>query len=164
MLTKPIDRLLFAQGGRCFFCQRTLTREDASVEHLVATSNGGSNDPGNCVACCKALNALLGDISLKEKLRVILNQRGEFRCPNGVAAKPPAQQIAAQKLPLVVKDLCRRGTARPRTVKTLRNTIGVLFQKKLTEDEISMLLTRLQSQGIISISGTKVTYALPKTA
>ncbi len=83
MPTKSIDRLLFAQGGLCFFCQRTLSPAEASVEHLVATANGGRNDPDNTVACCKALNALLGHMSLKEKLRVVLNQKGEFRCPNG---------------------------------------------------------------------------------
>ena len=73
MPTKPIDRLLFAQGGLCFFCQQMLSPTEASVEHLVATSNGGSNDLDNCVACCKAPNTLLGSMSLKEKLRVMLN-------------------------------------------------------------------------------------------
>jgi HNH endonuclease len=162
MPTKPIDRLSFEQGGCCFFCQRTLATADASVEHLVAISNGGSNDPANCVVCCKALNALLGRMSLKEKLRVILNQRGEFKCPNGVPVKPPAQQSTEQRVALIVKDLRKRGTARPGTVERLSNTIAMLFQKKkLTKPEISLLLKRLESQGIISVSGTKVTYAQP---
>lgn len=163
MPTKPIDRLLFEQGGRCFFCQQTLATADASVEHLVATSNGGGNDSGNCVACCKALNALLGRLSLKEKLRVVLNQKGEFKCPNGAAArsKPTAHQTTAQKLALVVADLRKRGTARPRTLKTLSSTVSALFQKQLAEPEVAALLNKLQAQGIISVSGTKVTYELP---
>lgn len=164
MPTKPIDRLLFAQGGLCFFCQRTLTPVDASVEHLVATANGGSNNPDNTVACCKALNALLGRMSLKEKLRVVLNQKGEFRCPNGNVADAPKSthhQIAAQRLALVVEDLHKRGTSRPRTVKTLSSTISAMFQKKLTEQEVAALLGKLQAQGIISVVGTKVSYALP---
>jgi hypothetical protein len=45
----------------------------------------------------------------------------------------------------------------------LRNTIHVRFQKKLTEREISWLLTRLEAQGIISVSGKKVTYSLQPT-
>lgn len=160
MLTKPIDRLLFAQGGLCFFCQRTLPAPDASVEHLVATSNGGHNAPDNCVACCKALNQLLGHMSLKEKLRVILDQKGEFECPNGVAAKRRTEQIAAQRLELVVKDLRKRGKARPRTVQALSNTISTLFNKKLTPHELSSLLNALKAQKIVSVNGTKVTYAL----
>jgi len=36
----------------------------------------------NCVACCKAVNALLGSMSLKEKIQVVLNQQGQFKCPN----------------------------------------------------------------------------------
>jgi len=163
MPTKPIDRLLFAQGGLCFFCQRTLAPSDATVEHLVASANGGSNHPDNTVACCRALNTLLGRMSLKEKLRVVLNQKGEFRCPNGSAApsKSPATQSTAQRLALVVADLRKRGAARPRTVKTLSSTIGALFQKQLTEHEVAALLGKLKAQGIVSVSGTKVTYELP---
>lgn len=164
MPTKPIDRLLFAQGGLCFFCQRTLSAADASVEHLIATANGGSNNPDNTVACCKALNALLGRMTLKEKLRVVLNQRGEFRCPNGGGAVAPQSadhQTIAQRLALVVADLNKRGAARPRTIKTLSSTINAMFQKKLTEREVASLLGKLQAQGIISVSGIKVSYALP---
>lgn len=148
MPTKPIDRLLFEQGGRCFFCQQNLAPADASVEHLVATANGGGNDPGNCVACCKALNALLGRMSLKEKLRVVLNQKGEFKCPNGAAppSKPAANQTTTQRLALVVADLRKRGAARPRTVKTLSSTIGALFQKQLAEHEVTALLSKLQAR------------------
>lgn len=100
MATKPIDRLMFAQGSLCFFCKEPLSRADASVEHLVASANGGGSDLENCVACCKTVNTLLGSMSLKEKFQVVLNQRGTFRCPNGngrasavvaTPAAPPAQ-------------------------------------------------------------------------
>lgn len=82
MATKPIDRLLFAQGGQCFFCLKQLTKQEASVEHLLASSNGGSNSDDNCVVTCKSLNALLGSMTLKEKIKVVLNQKGKFKCPN----------------------------------------------------------------------------------
>ena len=83
MPTKPLDRLMFAQGGQCFFCKKTLTKQEASVEHLLASANGGKNNDDNCVVCCKSLNALLGSMTLKEKVQVILNQKGRFKCPNG---------------------------------------------------------------------------------
>ena len=78
---------MWAQGNRCFFCDRPLPRDDASVEHLWAKANGGANADENCVACCKAVNALLGSMSLKEKFKVVLNQRGQFNCPNEKAAE-----------------------------------------------------------------------------
>ena len=80
-MTAQLDRLLFTQGGLCFFCRRLLPKADASVEHLVASANGGTNDEGNCVACCKTLNHLLGAKSIREKMQIVLNQRGNFHCP-----------------------------------------------------------------------------------
>lgn len=164
MPTKPIDRLLFAQGGLCFFCRRTLSPADATVEHLVATANGGSHHPDNTVACCKALNTLLGRMTLKEKLTVVLNQKGDFRCPNGggrVSGKTTGHQTAAQRLALVVDDLRRRGASRPGTVTKLGSTINALFQNALTEQEVSALVGKLQAQGVIKIVGTKVSYGSP---
>lgn len=162
---KPIDRLLFAQGGLCFFCDRPLSAVDASVEHLVATSHGGKNHPDNCVACCKALNALLGRMTLKEKLRVVLNQKGEFKCPNGrkpeVPVKTAGHGTLEEKLAVVVADLQKRGSARPRTLKTLTNTINAAFGKQLTSDEVASLLVALQARRIVSVNGTKVSYELP---
>jgi len=100
MPTKPIDRLLFAQGGLCFFCNKTIPKDQVSVEHLLPKSRSGSNADDNCVACCKSVNNLFGSMSLKEKIRVILNQKGSFSCPLNkqaaaksapAAAKSPAQ-------------------------------------------------------------------------
>ena len=47
---KQLERLLFLQGQRCFFCQQAISPGEASVEHLIATSNGGTKDDENCVA------------------------------------------------------------------------------------------------------------------
>jgi 5-methylcytosine-specific restriction endonuclease McrA len=82
MPTTPLKRVLFVQGGLCFFCNRTIPKAEASVEHLVPVSHGGSNNPDNLVACCKTLNGLFANMSVKEKLRVVLKQNGKFVCPN----------------------------------------------------------------------------------
>jgi len=166
---KQLDRLMFLQGGLCFFCKEPLPAGDASVEHLLASANGGSNSEENCVACCKSLNALFGHKSLKEKLQVVLNQRGQFKCPKGTANAQlivsfQASQVAAtldEKLALVVADLQKRGSARPRKTATLRNTINAVLKKQLTEAEISSLIDQLQARGTIVVSDTKVTYNLP---
>src|SRR5712691_2273201 len=128
MPTKPIDRLIFAQGGLCFFCRKPLPKNEASVEHLLASANGGRNSDENCVACCKAMNALFGSMSLKEKIQVVLNQRGQFKCPNeggkskALVAGPSSltahvSKSPADKLARIIADLHKRGSARPRTVK-----------------------------------------------
>ena len=72
---KQLERILFLQGNVCFFCRQPIPDGEASVEHLVATSNGGAKDDENCVVCCKTVNAALGSLSVKAKLQVVVNQR-----------------------------------------------------------------------------------------
>jgi HNH endonuclease len=172
MPTTPLDRLLFAQGERCFFCKQPLPKSEASVEHLVASANGGRNNDENRVACCKAVNALLGSMSLKEKIQVVLNQEGRFKCPNGTGSiKPAAQPKTETKAAVVAKahtaelervlaNLKLRGHARPRTLKTLTSTVASLFPQGLSDAELSVFVQQLQSTGKIVVSGNKVTYSL----
>ncbi len=166
MPTKSLDRLMFAQGGLCFFCKDPLAKADASVEHLLASANGGRNDDDNCIVCCKAMNALLGSMSLKEKIQVVLNQKGHFKCPNG-SQRPAAKASPAGAKPKAVKDrysvvvanLRQRGAAKPKTVKTLTSTIRSLFQKDITDKELSAILRQLESEAVVTIEGAKVSYA-----
>ncbi len=148
IMIKPLTRLLFAQGGRCFFCREPLPLTDASVEHLVARAKGGSDGDDNCVVCCKTLNGLLGCMSLKKKI---------------IKARPQSSQRATKVGPerymQVVANLKQRGSAKPRTVAKLKSTIAALFQNKLSPDEVNALVHQLQSRCVISIAGSKVTYA-----
>jgi len=81
------------QGGQCFFCRQPLPRGEASIEHLVASANGGTNSEENCVACCRTLNSLLGSKSIKEKLQIVLNQHGDFRCPRQRESDPASRAL-----------------------------------------------------------------------
>jgi hypothetical protein len=172
MPTTHLDRLMFAQGGRCFFCKQPLPKADASVEHLFASSNGGSNADENCVACCKSVNTLLGSMSLKEKFQVVLNQKGQFKCPSsgGAPRAAPLQTSSPLKTTgaksktdnfnMVVANLAQRGSSRPRTLKTLTSTVASLFPKGISEPDLTALIQRLQSTGKVSISDNKVSYVL----
>jgi hypothetical protein len=166
MATTPLDRLIFAQGGLCFFCREALPRSEASVEHLVATANGGGNADENCVVCCKSLNRLLGSLPLKEKIRVVLNQRGSFKCPNAqarlkvtrpalLAAKPAPLPPPDDPLGRVIANLKQRQDKRPRTLKTLASTIVSL---RIPTDKAQQLVQTLLEMGIVKVSGTKVEY------
>jgi hypothetical protein len=179
-MTTHLDRLLFAQGGQCFFCHKLLPKVEASVEHLVASANGGTNDDGNCVACCKALNHLLGSKSIKEKMQVVLNQRGNFQCPSSAVQQPitapiPSHAAVASKpaqtntngastaIDLVQSDLKKRGASRPRKISTLTSTIKALLkqhQKPNSDAEVANLVAELQKRGKLIVTDTKVTYKL----
>jgi predicted nucleic acid-binding Zn ribbon protein len=167
---KQLERLLFLQGSRCFFCSEPIPEGEASIEHLVATANGGAKDDENCVVCCKAVNAALGSLSIKSKLQAVLNQRGQFVCPQRLAnvadhsGPTAAPQPQEERFKLVVADLQKRGPSRPRRVATLKNTINSVFQMTLTEVELDEMLSLLQSSGYVVVEESKVSYALPAGA
>ena len=166
MATK-LQRLLFLQGNRCFFCKATLLEAEASVEHLIASANGGKGGEDNCVVCCKSVNAALGHLSIKAKLQAVLNQRGGFACPAaaGYAGQPLASDspdaTTRARAAAVVADLLKRGPARPRRVSTLKNTMNALFKMSLSDLELDALLASLEARGYVAVQDTKVSYALP---
>ncbi len=146
--------------------RRAASRSEASVEHLIASASGGTNDDSNCVVCCKSLNAAFGSRGVKEKFRAVLNHRGPLVCPSKATSRlePVESSIEDPQISLVIADLHRRGSTKPRKEKSLRNTIAAAFHQTLAEEELSSLLERLQAQAIVSISDGKVTYNLPAKA
>ena len=159
---KQLERLLFLQGHRCFFCGQPIPSGEASVEHLVATSNGGTKDDENCVVCCKSANAAFGHLSVKAKLQAVLNHRGTFACPMSLDESSQAVvDVRNERVAVVLADLLKRGSARPRRVSTLKNTMNAAFQMSLSESELNALLSQLQAMGYVIIDETKVSYALP---
>ena len=75
--------------------------------------------------------------------------------------KAASSKSPAERIEIVVADLKRRGAAKPRTVKTLSSTIHAIFQKQLSDEEVTGLVNGLNKKGIVKISGTKVAYSLP---
>jgi hypothetical protein len=165
---------MFAQGGLCFFCGVQLPKAEASVEHLVPLARAGSNSDDNCVVCCKAVNALLGSMSLKEKIRVMMNQKGNFVCPNGtgkeapkVSPSPAVAKVVPAKVDnyaVVLADLKKRGASKPRKVETLKSTIRATLKNAksaITDAQLETLLKHLEVNGKITVvEGTKVSYSL----
>lgn len=163
---KQLERLLLFQGNRCFFCDEPIPEGEASVEHLVASANGGGNDDENCVACCRSLNAAFGSHPYKEKLRAILNHRGRFKCPRDsvvitTKANGSATDTPPDRMTIVLTDLQKRGAARPRKVATLRNTIAAIFRKQISEEEVTALLSNLVASGRVIVNDQQVSYKLP---
>lgn len=131
---------MFAQGGQCFFCAVPLPKAEASVEHLVPSSRAGANSDDNCVACCKAMNALLGSMSLKEKIKVVLNQKGQFKCPNGIGA----HVHAPASLPKVAVAL-KVPAAAPKPIAATPSSSSTA--NRISPETISNVIDNLKSRG-----------------
>jgi hypothetical protein len=141
MSTPHLDRLLFMQGGLCFFCRQHLPRGEASIEHLVASANGGTNSEENCVACCRTLNSLLGSKSIKEKLQIVLNQRGDFRCP-----RPRESAPAPGALPLPEGDNPTPPVVKPTAVAASAPT-SVAPTRDTHQERLALVLEDLRKRG-----------------
>ncbi len=78
--------------------------------------------------------------------------------------RPAASKSLPEKIDVVLAKLLQQGASKPRTLKTRSSTINSLFQKQLTEEELSALVQSLQANGFVSINQTKVAYSLPTTS
>jgi len=78
------------------------------------------------------------------------------------AIKTANSKTLPEKLDMIITSLEKRGTSKPRTVKTLANTISSLFQHKLPKGEVVAILNTLSRQKLISITDTKVSYSLSR--
>lgn len=171
MATTALERLLFLQGGLCFFCKAPLPKADASIEHLQATAHGGTNHDANRVACCKTLSRAMGSMPLKDKIDLLLRRRGGFVCPNGNAARPqepatsqspgampmPASNVA--ELQRVVEDLRQRGKKRPGNDRKLRSTLETVCTQQKLDCSVDEILCLLVTDGTVTVDRAgKVTY------
>ncbi|WP_422135496.1 HNH endonuclease [Endozoicomonas sp. ALD040] len=85
MAKSQLQRLLWLQGNKCFYCKKSLKPADASIDHVMPKSLGGKDIVENKVVCCKTVNQLFADMPMKEKLRCLIQWEGVLPCP-----KPPS--------------------------------------------------------------------------
>ena len=43
--------------GDCYYCGKSFSREDLTMDHKMPLSRGGTNSKGNVVVCCKPCNS-----------------------------------------------------------------------------------------------------------
>jgi 5-methylcytosine-specific restriction endonuclease McrA len=71
---------------RCFYCDKQLSRQKKTRDHLTPKSRNGSNRPNNIVDACRDCNNLKGCLTLEE-FRVVIAfrfgvvQKPKFRFP-----------------------------------------------------------------------------------
>lgn len=67
-----------------------------------------------------------------------------------------------ERLEIVTAKLKQLKASRPRTVKTLTSTIAALFQKQLSEVEVTSAIAALVANGLVAVNDNKVSYSLPQ--
>ena len=66
-----------------------------------------------------------------------------------------------EMIKIAIDDLVKRSAARPRTPRTLRNTIHARCGKEVPAADIDAVFEALVKRGYVKVSGAKVTYVLP---
>ena len=61
--------ILERERGRCFYCRRALTDEDAGLDHVDPQRANGANSYRNVVAACHSCNSSKGDNAVEEFVR-----------------------------------------------------------------------------------------------
>lgn len=67
----------------------------------------------------------------------------------------------SERVDAIIEFLKSRGNMKPRTVKTLSNSINTLFMRKLEDEELSDLVEELIKRKAVIKNGMKVSYHLP---
>lgn len=75
LVAKKKAALFERDGDKCFFCGKSMTFEEASVEHLVAVVHGGPSNMNNYVLAHRACNEEVNNLPLKEKIDIHVSWR-----------------------------------------------------------------------------------------
>jgi len=54
---------------KCMYCSTELTHENATIDHIIPISNGGSNAQVNLIVCCRDCNSERGDTNFYQYLK-----------------------------------------------------------------------------------------------
>ncbi len=73
--------LYYQQGGKCFYCGKRLNLADATIDHVIPQSMGGSSNEDNLVVCCQAINQLFANAAPKYKLSTLMAWQNQLVCP-----------------------------------------------------------------------------------
>lgn len=80
------------------------------------------------------------------------------------AVEPKIRATFDDQVAKVVTRLAAMKEAKPGTQKTLLSTLHHLFERKLSEPQLSSLFTELCGRGIVKREGTRLSYRLPSVS
>jgi hypothetical protein len=58
------------KDARCIYCDKELTHENATADHIIPISKGGNNTQVNMIACCKDCNGERGNMDFKKYMSI----------------------------------------------------------------------------------------------
>ncbi|KKW68682.1 hypothetical protein AAV94_03940 [Lampropedia cohaerens] len=91
-------------------------------------------------------------------------QRIHAQRSESVAAIPALQAVTAsnsdERMAALLANLRGRKQSRPRSIKTLTNTIHAVFQKKLSDADVEALIAEMKANGTLGGDDNKLIYAL----
>lgn len=70
-----VTELWEAQNHRCLWCEKVIPRAIATLEHLIAKADGGTDDRINLAAACASCNRKRGLARLTREEREQFRQR-----------------------------------------------------------------------------------------
>ena len=56
------------KNAKCLYCERSLTEENATADHIIPISEGGNNCQVNLIVCCKECNNERGNLDFNSYL------------------------------------------------------------------------------------------------
>ena len=66
---------------------------------------------------------------------------------------------ASERIEMILGKLKQLKSSKPRKLKTLRSTIATLFQRQISDKEVTALINEMADKRYLTVSGTKITYA-----
>lgn len=69
------DSIHRREGGRCFYCFRSLTTKTRTLDHIVPRVRRGRNSYRNLVSCCVECNSQKGERTAEDFLRKLFRLR-----------------------------------------------------------------------------------------
>lgn len=100
------------QQGACFYCNAGITPDTCEMDHVVASSRGGSNRAPNLAAACRACNADKGNQAFVHWVKTttrpvtmaeVKARLGTWVFPAGVPARAKAAHLAEVRRRLVLE-------------------------------------------------------------
>lgn len=64
------EYVLNNKNAKCIYCERKLTLQNATTDHIVPISHGGNNVQVNLMICCKYCNGERGNLGFWEYLKI----------------------------------------------------------------------------------------------
>lgn len=123
-----------------YYIGRLAAADPAAYFHIISKDTG--YDP------------LINHLRLKKILASRASTISDIPC-----IKVSNCKSAAERIEVVLGKLRQLKAGKPKTIKALGSTIAVLFQKQLSDQEVTGLINKMANKGYLTVSGTKITYA-----